>query len=146
MLPSSQLHVRSMEKKAIRTTHQAIETTRCTHSAGKGIWKISAKSSASCLAEAAFCSKVRRASCKCVGGPLSRNWRVGGRNRSMSDIFVTRDNITYEFNHQSLSDIVRAPSSFRAQSIVTPARSVWPWEAVVLLPFIDSARPMGQGP
>ena len=68
-----------------------------------------------------------------AGGPASRSRRGGGRKRSMSAMHVTRENITYKFSHQASSLILWVPQGgMRAQSMVTPLRSVCPCEAVAV--------------
>ena len=68
-----------------------------------------------------------------AGAPASRSRLGGGRKRSMSAMRVTRENITYKFSHQASSLAPLGPwGDMRAQSMVTPVRSVCPWEALAV--------------
>ena len=115
-----------------RQNYSSGQNCPSTHVAGKRMPNNAAKRSASSLEDSALCSNLRKAACKCLGGPLSRNSRGGGLKSNISDICVTLENITYKCNHQSAGSMARAPSLLRAQSIVTPARKVWPWDAVLV--------------
>ena len=98
---------------------------------GTGIRSCSAMAAAAAVLAAILSSKRSNAVLTLAGGPPSNRDRGGGRSNNMSRIHVARENITYKCNHQSPSLIPCLPAgALRAQSIVTPARSVWPWEAV----------------